>query len=178
MAERVPTPVLSTSRRPGAHRIASVGQSNLTVLPLFADRLRTVMVRLGRQLRRNDPTGPSITLHSALATLVDHGEMTIGSLADAERLPSSAATRLADQLEETGLAVRSRNPFDRRRVYLSATAEGRRLVERRRERGNAWLAGRLERLSVPQRRTLAEAMNLLEAVVLGDDEPPDQLLGA
>jgi DNA-binding MarR family transcriptional regulator len=159
---------MSSSR----HRPAATDDVSDLALPVFADRVRMVMVRLGRQLRRNDPTGPSITLHSALATLADHGELAIGELAEAEHLPSSAATRLADQLEEAGLAVRRRNPHDRRSVYLTATTKGRRLVDGHRARGNAWLADRLAQLGEPQRRTLVEAMSLLEAIVLGD-EPPD-----
>ena len=171
-------PISSGLRRGRPRRPAATDELDVAALPIFADRLRTVMVRLGRQLRRNDPTGPSMTLHSALATLADHGELTIGRLAEAEHLPSSAATRLADQLEESGLAVRSRNPDDRRSVYLTATVKGRRLVDGHRARGNAWLAARLARLTASQRRTLTEAMSLLEAVVLGDDEPLDQLPGA
>jgi len=141
------------------------------------DRLRMVMVRLARQLRRNDPPGPSMGLYAALATLADRGDMAIGELASVERLPSSAATRLADQLEEAGLAVRRRSAQDRRSVFLSATAEGRRLVDTHRASGNAWLAERLERLSGPQRWMLAEAMGLLEDLLAGDDGPSDGLLG-
>lgn len=137
----------------------------------LADRLRVTMVRLGRRLRRQDPPGLNITLYSALATVADHGELAIGELADAEHLPSSAATRIADRLEEAGCVARRPNSQDRRGVNLSITAEGRRLVEERRGQGSAWLADRLARLTLPQHRTLSEALGLLEGLVPGEDEP-------
>ena len=137
---------------------------------VLADRLRVMVVRLGRELRRQDPGELSITLYSALATLADRGEVAMGELADAERLPSSAATRIADRLQEAGYLVRRPNPADRRGVLLGITAAGRRLVAERRKRGNAWLAGRLAGLSAAERRALGEALGVLDAVLAGEDE--------
>jgi DNA-binding MarR family transcriptional regulator len=132
----------------------------------LANRLRVAMVHLGRQLRRQDPPGMSVTQHLALATVAKHGQMAIGDLAEAERLPSSAATRLADRLEEAGLVVRSRDPHDRRGVQLVITEAGRRMVEERRTAGNAWLAERLSQLSDAERAGLAAALDMVERVVL------------
>lgn len=132
---------------------------------VLADRLRLTLVRLGRQLHRQDPPGLSITLYSALATVADHDELAIGELADAEGVPSSAATRIADRLEEAGCVTRRPNPRDRRSVKLAITAEGRRLVEDRRTRGSAWLAERLAGLTVAQRHMLEGALGVLDAAV-------------
>lgn len=137
---------------------------------VLADRLRVTVVRLGRELRRQDPREMTITLYSALATLADRGEVAIGELADAERLPSSAATRIADRLEQAGYLMRRPNPADRRGVLLGITAAGRRLVAERRKRGNAWLAGRLAGLSLDERRALGEALGVLEAVLAWDEQ--------
>ncbi|MBO0776216.1 MAG: MarR family transcriptional regulator, partial [Actinobacteria bacterium] len=138
---------------------------------VLADRLRLALVRLGRELRRQDPPGLSIALYSALATLADRGELAIGELAEAEGVPSSAATRIADRLEEAGCVARRPNPRDRRGVNLALTAAGRRLVASRRVRGNAWLASRLAELPRPQRETLAEALGVLDTAVLQELEP-------
>ncbi len=137
---------------------------------VLADRLRLALVRLGRELRRQDPPGLSVTLYSALATIADRGELAIGELAEAEGVPPSAATRIADRLEEMGQVARQPNPRDRRGVNLSITAEGRCLVDNRRARGNAWLASRLAELTPAQRSTLAEALGLLESAVLRDEK--------
>jgi DNA-binding MarR family transcriptional regulator len=138
---------------------------------MLADRLRLTLVRLGRQIRRQDPPGLSIALYSALATVADHGELAIGELAEAEGVPSSAATRIADRLEEAGCVIRRPNPRDRRGVNLAITGEGRRLVRERQDRGNAWLAARLAGLSLAQRQTLADALGVLDAA-LADSESP------
>ena len=77
---------------------------------LLAGRLRVSMVRLSRQLRRMDPTELTIAQFSALATVVRSGPLGVGQLAEIEGLPSPAATRLADKLEEAGLVARRHEP--------------------------------------------------------------------
>ncbi len=119
----------------------------------------------------------SIALYSALATVAAHGELAIGELADAECLPSSAATRATDHLEEVGLVERRRNPIDRRGVNVAITPEGRVFVDEQRRKGNAWLADRLGRLGRTQRATLAEALDVLEALV-ADEERTGAVAGA
>lgn len=137
----------------------------------LAERLRLTFVRLGRQLRRDDPPGLTITLYSALSVLADQGELAVGELAEAEGVPASAATRIADRLEEAGWVTRRPNPRDRRGVNLALTDKGRRLVADRRQRGSAWLAARLAGLSQSQRQTLADALGLLDAAVALDGTP-------
>ncbi len=138
----------------------------------LADRLRVTLVRLGRQLRRQDPPGLNITLYSALATVADRGEIAIGELADAEYVPPSAATRIADRLEQAGYVTRRPNPRDRRGVNLAVTDAGRGLVRDRRRQGNAWLAERLAEIDAGQLRILQQALDVLDAAALWDDVSP------
>ncbi|MHB1433807.1 MAG: MarR family winged helix-turn-helix transcriptional regulator [Streptosporangiaceae bacterium] len=134
----------------------------------LADRLRVTLIRLGRQLRRQDPPGLHITLYSALAIVAYRGELALGELAEAEHVPSSAATRIADKLEAAGYAIRKPNPRDRRGVNLAITPAGRRMVDERRRQGNAWLADRLMRLDDDQRHALADALDVLDTVLRFD----------
>jgi len=129
----------------------------------LAEQVRLTLVRLGRRLRHNDPPGLSVALYSALAVLADHGELAIGELAETERVPSSAATRIADKLEGAGWVTRQPNPRDRRGVNLAITAEGRQQVEDRRQTACAWLAGRLAGLTSEQRIMLADALEILDS---------------
>jgi DNA-binding MarR family transcriptional regulator len=108
---------------------------------LLSGRLRVSMIRLSRQIRRRDPSDLTIAKLSALATVVQSGPLSVGQLAEIEGLPSPAATRLADKLEETGLIARRANPEDRRGIILVATAAGAELLDRRDRIGTAWLAG-------------------------------------
>jgi DNA-binding MarR family transcriptional regulator len=138
---------------------------------LLAGRLRLSMVRLSRQLRRMDPSELTIAQFSALATVVRSGPLGIGNLAEVEGLPSPAATRLADKLEEAGLVVRRTNPSDRRGVQLQATAKGHELLERRAQKGNAWLAEQLSALSRADRVALERAIAVLES--FATERPPE-----
>jgi len=122
-------------------------------VPVLAAQVRRAIVLLWRQARRQAPSELTITQLSALATVVRSGPMGVGQLAEAEALPSPAVTRLADRLEEAGFVTRRPNPADRRGVLLSATAAGRKLITRREQASNTWLAERLDAL--PRRDRLA-----------------------
>jgi DNA-binding MarR family transcriptional regulator len=138
---------------------------------MLAGRLRLSMIRLGRQLRRHDPSELTIAQLSALATVVQWGPLGVGQLAEIEGLPSPAATRLADRLEEAGLVARRAHPTDRRGVHVVATAAGRDLLARRERAGDAWLAERLGALGDEDRRALERAVVVLEA--LATERPGD-----
>ena len=138
-------------------------QGSASAPHVLAARLRLSMVRLSRQLRRVDPSELTIAQFSALATVVRNGPLGVGQLAEIEGLPSPAATRLADRLEEAGLITRRANPADRRGVQLLSTQKGTELLERRARIGNAWLAGHVNALGKADRLALERAVTLLES---------------
>ena len=148
--------------------------SDVSAPHVLAARLRLSMVHLSRQLRRMDPSELTITQFSALATVVRNGPLGVGHLAEIEGLPSPAATRLADRLEEAGLIARRANPADRRGVQLMATTAGTELLTRRAQVGNAWLAGHLSALNKADRLALERAVTVLEsfATECKDEAPP------
>ena len=51
------------------------------------------------------------------------GPMTAGAIAEAAGLTTGAVTGIVDRLEAAGLARRSSDPFDRRKVVVQAVAE-------------------------------------------------------
>ena len=139
----------------------------------LANDLRVAVGRLTRKLRQQDPPGLTITHYAALATVADRGEMAIGELAEAEHLPSSATTRLADSLERAGYVRRRPNPSDRRGVNLSVTSEGRRVIERRRGQVNEWLAGRLSLMTSDDLAAIARTVELIETMMLAGTTSAD-----
>lgn len=130
----------------------------------LAEGLRVSMIHLSRQLRRHDPGEMGITQVSGLASVVNHGPLGVGRLAELESLPSSAATRLVDKLEATGLVVRQATPGDRRGVQVVATASGTALLARYARAGNEWLAERLVALSESDQRVLQRAVVVLRSL--------------
>ena len=64
--------------------------------------------------------------------------------------------------------ARSDDPADRRSSLLSATPDGRALLERARSRKNAYLAERLDDLPAADRAALARAADVLERLLEQD----------
>jgi DNA-binding MarR family transcriptional regulator len=142
----------------------SVRRRPATTPSELAGRLRLSMIHLSRQLRHREPSEHTIAQLSALSSVERAGPLSVGQLAELEGLPSPAATRLADKLEQAGLVERRANPEDRRGVHLVATARGNELLARRAEVGTTWLAERLAALSESDRRALERAVAVLEAL--------------
>jgi DNA-binding MarR family transcriptional regulator len=70
-----------------------------------------------------------------------------------------------DRLERDALVTRTPSIDDRRRVGLTLTDEGRRLLRRVRSRRTAWLAGRLGDLTDEQLRAIDEAIEPLRELL-------------
>jgi DNA-binding MarR family transcriptional regulator len=127
-------------------------------------RLRMATVRLYRLLRQHaDPnSGLSQTLISALATVARCGPVTLGRLAELERVQPPSMTRIVAQLEERGLVVRHVDPADRRIARVRVTPAGTQILDEVRTRRNEYLAARLSELSEDERRALDAALPALE----------------
>jgi DNA-binding MarR family transcriptional regulator len=134
----------------------------------LAAHLRLVITRTARRLRQEAGTdlGPSQT--AALATLERHGPLTPSELASWERIQRPTATRIVARLEEAGLVERVADPVDGRSFTVSATAEGRKLMNKLRTRKNAYLARRLRGLSEDDLATLDRAADILEGLLEGE----------
>src|SRR6266487_1947606 len=106
-----------------------------------ADRFHSAAIHALRHVRRDDPaTGLSAARLSALSVLVFGGPRTLGELAAAEHVRPATMTRIVQALEQDGLVRRERDADDARVHRLRATARGRRVMQRGRERRIATLA--------------------------------------
>jgi DNA-binding MarR family transcriptional regulator len=132
----------------------------------IADRLRPVLLRVGRELRREArEVGISPEQVSLLVAIKYTPGIGVRELAARERVSPPALSNHVDRLERDGLVSRTPSASDRRRVGLALTDEGQRVLRRVRSRRTAWLATRLGSLS-------PEELNAVEAAV----EPLWQLL--
>lgn len=131
-----------------------------------AARLHSASIRLLRLLRReDDSSGLSAPRLSALSVLVFAGPMSLAELAAAEQVRPPTMSRVVDGLVEAGLVTREAKPGDRRSVCITATEEGRRLLEAGRERRVHALTARLRTLAESEQRALARGVEILERVV-------------
>jgi DNA-binding MarR family transcriptional regulator len=97
-----------------------------------------------------------------LSVLVFGGPRTLGELAAAEQVRPPTMTRIVQALEEDGLVRRAPDPYDGRVVRMHATAKGKRVMQRGRERRIANLAALLGRLRPDELQRVHEAAELVE----------------
>jgi DNA-binding MarR family transcriptional regulator len=113
----------------------------------IADALRPALLRIGRELRREArAVGVSPEQVSLLVSIKYSPGIGVRELAARERVTPPALTKHVDRLERDGLVARTPSPEDRRRVGLTLTDEGQRVLRRVRSRRTAWLASRLNEL--------------------------------
>jgi DNA-binding MarR family transcriptional regulator len=128
-----------------------------------ADRFHSAAIHALRHVRREDPaTGLSAARLSALSVLVFGGPRTLGELAAAEQVRPATMTKIVQALERDGLVRRSSDSSDGRLVRLEATAKGKRILWRGRERRVEQLAALFERLSPDEVARVSDAAVLVE----------------
>jgi DNA-binding MarR family transcriptional regulator len=129
-----------------------------------AGRLRLSVTRLARRLRQEAGAGLTPSQLSALAVIGNHGPLSLGALAEHERLAPPSITRLVKKLAADGLVVRTTDPGDRRIATVMTSERGAALLAESRRRKTAWLSNRIELLGPDERRRLADALDVLDSL--------------
>src|SRR4051794_31045490 len=120
-----------------------MNQTKLDTLGI-ADRLRPILLQVGRELRREArEVGVSPEQVALLVAIKYSPGIGVRELAGRERVSPPAMSNHVDRLERDGLVARTPSEADKRRVGLTLTDEGQRLLRRVRSRRTAWLAQRL-----------------------------------
>ncbi len=138
----------------------------------IAARLRLSATRLARRLRQESGAGLTPSQLSALAVIDNRGPLTLGCLAELERVAPPSITKLVAKLVADGLVVRMVDAHDRRIVRIATTEKGAELMAESRRRKTAWLASRIAQLDLDQQRRLADALDVLDHLVLAEDASP------
>lgn len=125
----------------------------------LADRLHSAAIHLLRYARQDDAAaGVSAARLSVLATLVYGRARTVTDLAAAEQVAVPTMTRLLQGMEGDGHVRRRRDRLDGRVVRVSATASGRRALERGRRGRLARIGAVLDRLDRAERECLGRGV--------------------
>jgi DNA-binding MarR family transcriptional regulator len=131
-----------------------------------ADALRPVLLRVGRELRREARAeGISPEQVSLLVAIQYAPGIGIRELAAHERISPPALTKHIDRLERDRLVVRTPSVDDRRRIGLALTDEGQRVLRRVRSRRTAWLASRLRGLDADELAAVKAAIEPLSRLL-------------
>src|ERR671924_1950260 len=129
---------------PAATKTRSLVDQELTT------RLRLAVGRLARRLRQQADPDVTPSMLSALSNIEYRQPVTLGELAQAERVTPPTMTKIVSRLEERGLVVRVADPSDRRVHRISLSTEGERFAARSKRRKNAYLAKMLRKLDADE----------------------------
>jgi DNA-binding MarR family transcriptional regulator len=127
--------------------------------------LRLSATRLARRLRQEADAGLSPSQQSALAVIANSGPLTLGSLAELERVAPPTITKVVSKLECDGLVTRTPDPADRRVCRVAISPAGRALLDEVRRRKTAWLTARISQLDADRQRRLADALDVLDELI-------------
>jgi DNA-binding MarR family transcriptional regulator len=132
----------------------------------LANALRPSVMRLARRLRqmRDDSVGLNANQLSAMAVLLNSGDLPMGELAAQEKVQPPSMTRIVNGLEERGLVTRQPDPHDRRSARVSLTESGRQILLANRRRRDQWLAVRIAELEPEERDVLRQCVRILDKV--------------
>jgi DNA-binding MarR family transcriptional regulator len=134
-----------------------------------ANRLRPVLLKLGRELRREaHPLGVTAGQVTLLVQIWRHPGIGVRELAALEGVSPAAVSGHVAKLEQRGFVERSPDPSDRRRQGLLVTPEGEKLLRSVKRRRTAWLAERLKTLTPEELEAIDASVDAL-AQLLEDD---------
>ena len=131
-----------------------------------ADRLHSAAIHLLRLARKQDVLsrqGPARL--SALSVLVFGGPMTLGQLAEVEQVKAPTMSRIVAGLKQSGLARIETDAKDARRIRVSVTRKGERMLQQARQRRIQIVAETLALLDEEELATLHRAASLIERAV-------------
>jgi DNA-binding MarR family transcriptional regulator len=128
----------------------------------LANRLRPVLLKLNRELRREihslGVTGGQVGLLVQIKTRPGIG---MRELAAVERMSVPGMSKFIHKLEGAGLVQRAPVEGDQRRVGLSLTPAGHKVLRSVKSKRTAWLASRLRQLEPEQLEALDAAIEPL-----------------
>lgn len=130
-----------------------------------ADRLHSAAIHLLRHAAKQDVlAGVGPARLSALSVLVFRGPMALSQLADAERVKAPTMSRIVAGLKRSGLVRIETDSKDARKIQVTVTGKGERLLQQARARRIGVLAETLGGLGKAELDTLLRAAELMEGV--------------
>lgn len=130
-----------------------------------ADRLHSASIHLLRRLRvRDRESGIGPAQLSALSVLVFGGAKSLAELAEAEQVRPPTMSRIVAGLEKSKLVRSETSKEDARRVRITPTAKGEKVMWERRRRRVEMLAGMISDLSLQEVQKLGEIAEVMEGI--------------
>lgn len=141
---------------------------DLKILQALRRIIRSVDLHSRKLSAQCGLTAPQLV---SLMAIIEHGSLTVAELAKEVYLSPSTLVGVIDRLETKGFVERQRDKQDRRKVYVSATAEGKDFSKNAPSPLQETLAYALETLSPLEQSTIA--LSLERVVCLMEAEEID-----
>jgi DNA-binding MarR family transcriptional regulator len=146
-------------------RTPQITPTEATFTEELPTRLRLAVMRLARRLRQQSEPDMTPSMLSAMANIEYRQPVTLGHLAEAERVTPPTMSKIVGRLEDAGLVTRTVDVADRRIQRVSLSPDGAKLIARNRSRKNAYLARKLRRLEPEEVSKLEEAVGVIEKLL-------------
>ncbi len=124
----------------------------------FADAVSIMRKEFGKNLKKFDL---SLMEYRTLARLEEAGPSPMVRIADELLMTRAGTTLLTDKLENRGLVSRVRKSGDRRVIFITITAKGKRLLSRAKKSHDELGTGKLNNLTEDEIRALLEIVEKL-----------------
>lgn len=135
-----------------------------TLLPRLARALNCAVAELSQELQVT-PAQVKVLLQ-----LAQREQMTVGEIADAIYVSMPAASEIVDRLVDMGHVLRTTDPADRRRVFVNATPESQRAIDRLVDLRRSQVRKALLRLAPEERPVAARTLEALIAELGSSDD--------
>jgi DNA-binding MarR family transcriptional regulator len=140
---------------------------------LFSDIVvKTLTVHLLRELDELDLT---LSQLQALTFIAERHKCSVGGIAEGLGVSHPAAVKLVDKLQRKELVTRGIAAEDHRQSEISATSEGRHLVNRIRRERSQRLEQVLDRMSPGERQALIQGLQAFVTAALRDQGALDAI---
>jgi DNA-binding MarR family transcriptional regulator len=108
----------------------------------LASELRALLARLIKKLRKESAKGQhlSLTERSTLSLLQQQNQMLPSELASSEKITNQSMSQILNHLLELGYITRTASDMDKRKVLISLTALGEKILLQVRAERDEWLA--------------------------------------
>lgn len=130
----------------------------------IAENLRRVISRLLKILKNQTKNDEllSLTERSTLVSIYQYSEILPSELAVMEKVTAQSMSQIINKLLEHGFIKKTPSKTDKRKVIITITATGEKIVEKRRLEKQEWLAQSiLEKTTQKEKELLVNAIKVL-----------------
>jgi len=134
----------------------------------LASELRAALTRLIKKLRKESPTGLSLSLteRSTLSLLEQHRELLPSELAAMEMITNQSMSQVLNHLFELGYVIRTGSQTDKRKVNISLSQLGHTTLQQFRHERDEWLAKAIsETCTAAEQEVLKNATVILNKLI-------------